>query len=155
MLKGIKTVQETNGEEKGLPGHEVITELEKNDVDVGTEESKDESRGTLEEKKDIPCEHSESDSAKPSDSGLTMSSALTTEYEQRAQAESMFWDAVALRQRRCKKRASRKFECKSRGQFSIADEFTLSRSNDSESKQDAAYQMHNIACLDRSNPGNT
>lgn len=156
--KGLQTVQEANCEQKDLPGHGVITKLEKKDVDIDTEESKNESRETLERKKDIPpvfCEHSESDSAKPSDSGLTMSSALTTEYEQQEQAESMFWDAVALRQRRCKRRDSRKFECKSRGQFSIGDEFSLSRSNDSESKQDATYQLHNSACLDRSNPGNT
>ena len=148
------------GELQGLSEHEIITEIGKKVVDL--EESKDEAGKVVEKgdkeavlKSPVHCEQPDSDSVKPSDSGLTMSSALATEYKERAEAESIFWDAVALRQKRCKKRALRKFECKSSGQFSIADEFCRSHSNDSESKQDISFQLHNSACLDRSNPGNT
>ena len=162
MSKGSEAVLQTKGEGevKGLSGLGVIAQIEKKDDDV--EESLDnEGVAVGEEKKEtetispIHCEHPESHRAKPSDSGLTMSSALATEYKERAEAESIFWDAVALRQKRCKKRASRKFESKPKGQFSISDDYSLSlsRSNDSESKQDA-LQLHNSACLDRSKTGN-
>lgn len=156
-----KGLGEGEGEVKGLSGLEIIAQIEKKDDDMEETLGNDgvavgeEKKGT-EAISPLHCEHPESHRAKPTDSGLTMSSALATEYKERAEAESMFWDAVALRQKRCKKRASRKFESKPKGQFSITDDYSLSlsRSNDSESKQDA-LQLHKSACLDRTKTGNS
>lgn len=68
--------------------------------------------------------------AMPSDGGLTLNPASTMEYKESSSRDNQFWEAVAARQNRCKKKRSRRYLTNAKDQFSISDE--MSRSGDSD-----------------------
>jgi protein-tyrosine phosphatase len=61
-------------------------------------------------------------SSTPSDSGLMIDLSSSDKYEQSLHRDTRFWDAVAARKTRSKKRRSRKYLSSSNDQFSISDE---------------------------------
>jgi hypothetical protein len=58
----------------------------------------------------------------PSDSGITLDPITSDKYELTLHRDSRFWDAVANRKAKAKKRRSRKFAATAQEQFSIGDE---------------------------------
>jgi C2 domain of PTEN tumour-suppressor protein len=66
----------------------------------------------------------------PSDSGLIVDISSSDKYEQSLHRDTRFWDAVAARKTRGKKRKSRKYISNKTDQFSISDE--MSSVNDDE-----------------------
>jgi len=63
----------------------------------------------------------------PTDSGLQVDSTTADKYEITLHKDTRFWDAVAARKAKSKKRRSRKFVATSQDQFSIADDIFIDK----------------------------
>jgi hypothetical protein len=67
-----------------------------------------------------------------SDSGIIIDSISTDKYEASIHKDARFWESIATRKSRGKKRRSRKFVSAQQEQFSISDEAGLAGSEDRE-----------------------
>jgi tensin len=65
--------------------------------------------------------------SQPTDSGLQVDSTTADKYEITLHKDTRFWDAVAARKAKSKKRRSRKFVATSQDQFSIADDIYIDK----------------------------
>lgn len=83
----------------------------------------------------------------PSDSGLTIDSNTADKYELSLHKDTRFWDAVAARKSKSRKRKPRKFATTVQEQFSISDEATgdSSSSSGNSSSSSASSQFYDIA----------
>lgn len=69
-------------------------------------------------------------SSTPTDSGLVIDSLSTDRYEMSLHRDSRFWESVAARKLRSKKRRSRKFISSTQEKFSIGDDYQTSAFED-------------------------
>lgn len=101
----------------------------------------------------------------PTDSGLVIDASSTDRYEQSIHRDTRFWDTVAARKQKAKKRRARKFVSSAHEQFSIGEEeqrtwrstagayddtdteFTVGKSNPKKNKSAAALDDEADAAL--------
>jgi len=81
----------------------------------------------------------------PSDSGLLIHATSADRYELTLHRDTRFWDAVAARKSKSKKRHSRKFTSATQEQFSITGDDSMSRGEEAESRSRAALAKSKAA----------